>query len=66
MMDIKAIRKRLGLSQVKFAKGIGMCKFSVVRWESGECKPSPLARRAIREVYGIKEVKNDSVNRQDG
>lgn len=55
MMDIKAIRKKLGLSQVKFAEGIGMCDMSVKRWESGKFRPSPLARNKIEEVYGIRE-----------
>ena len=59
-MDIRKIRKKLGLSQVKFAKGIGMCDMSVKRWESGAFKPSPLARSKLEEVYGIKGDQNET------
>ena len=58
-MNIKAIRKKLGLSQVKFAEQLGMSSMSVKRWESGAYSPSPLARKAIEVVYGIKEDKDD-------
>ncbi len=59
-MNIRAIRKKEGLTQVEFAKRISMCVMSVKRWESGANKPSPLARKAIELVYGVAEVSNGS------
>ena len=54
-MDIKKIRKELKLTQVEFAKGLQMSVMSIRRWESGAFQPSPLAKKAIEIVYGIKE-----------
>ena len=54
-MDIKKIREKLKMTQVEFAKGIGVSVMSIKRWESGANPPSPLARRALEEVYKIKE-----------
>ena len=62
-MDIKAIRKRLGLSQVKFAKGLGAPRMTIHRWETGKCEPSPAYRKVMEIVYGIKEVKSESNSR---
>lgn len=53
-MNIKAIRKKLEMTQEQFARGLGMSSMSVKRWESGAFQPSPLARKAIEIVYGIK------------
>ena len=52
-MDIKAIRKKLKLTQKEFARGLGMSVMSIRRWEAEKFSPSALARRAIEEVYGI-------------
>ena len=47
---IKKIRKKLGLSQVAFAKLIGTCHNSIGRWESGFCKPNGEAKEKISEL----------------
>ena len=52
-MDIKKLRRKLKLSQDKFAAKIGVAPFTVRRWESGATSPSPMARRVIKELFGI-------------
>ena len=52
-MNIKELRLSLGLSQKKFGARIGVDKLTVRRWEKGKHLPSPMARRAIKEVFGV-------------
>ena len=54
-MNIKELRLSLGLSQKKFGARIGVDKLTVRRWEKGKHLPSPMARRAIKEVFGVEE-----------
>jgi DNA-binding transcriptional regulator YiaG len=56
-MEIKELRKRLGLTQEKLAVMLGVSCYTVKRWEQGRCKPSPLARRAIDEF--LKRMKEE-------
>jgi putative transcriptional regulator len=44
------VRKRLGLSQEKFAAKIGVSFSTVNRWEHHRAVPSPLALKQIREL----------------
>jgi DNA-binding transcriptional regulator YiaG len=53
MMNVKEARKQLGLSQDRFAARLGIAPYTVRRWEAGKARPSPMARRAILEVFGI-------------
>lgn len=46
-LDVKGIRKELGLTQVEFAQKIGVDEVTVSRWERNERRPSRLARRNI-------------------
>jgi len=50
-MDIKKLRTRLGLSQDKFAAELGVAPYTVRRWEAHKTTPSPMAQRAIEEVF---------------
>lgn len=50
MEKIKELRKRLGLSQDKFAVRLGITVQTVRRWESGKTKPSPMAQRLLEEI----------------
>ena len=52
-MNVKRLRKKLGLTQAEFAVKLGVAEYTVRRWESDKTKPSRLARRAIEEVFGI-------------
>ena len=36
-MNIKLLRKKLGLSQVKFAELLGTTQMTVSSWENGKC-----------------------------
>ena len=49
-MDIKEMRKKTGLSQVNFAKIVGVSVASLRRWESGDNKPSPLAEERLERI----------------
>jgi len=48
--DIKALRKRIGLTQVQFARAVGVSFVTVNRWENGHTSPSPLARKYMAKV----------------
>jgi DNA-binding XRE family transcriptional regulator len=52
---IKAIRHKLGLTQVRLAELMGVSFASVNRWENGQSRPSVLAWRKIErvEVHGF-------------
>ena len=47
---IKELRTGLGLTQVKFAKILGVSVASLRRWEAGDASPSPMAITRIEEV----------------
>lgn len=46
---IKTLRHRLGLSQTKFAKHLGISFQTVNGWENGHYRPSPMAMKLIRD-----------------
>jgi len=48
--DIKRIRQRTGLSQVIFAKSIGVSPKTVEAWECGRNKPEGASRRLLEVV----------------
>lgn len=41
--EIIFIRKHLGLSQERFSQKLGVSRATIVNWEKGDRKPSPLA-----------------------
>ncbi len=47
---IRGLRKRLGLTQEKFAAKLGVTFPTINRWENGRAKPSPLALQKIEEL----------------
>ncbi len=51
---IKAIRRKLGLTQEQLAHRLGVSFVTVNEWENGKRKPSPLARRQIEQF--VKDV----------
>ena len=53
-IDVKAIRKRLKLTQQKLADKLGVTRMTVHNWENKEKKPSPLARRQIARLINGK------------
>lgn len=52
--EIRALRKRLGLTQEEFAHAVAVTFSTVNRWENGHAKPSKLARRAIETLAARK------------
>ena len=49
-MDVKAIRARLGLSQVAFAARFGFTASAVKEWEQHRRKPEAAARVLLRVI----------------
>ena len=47
---IKLFRARHDLSQVQLAEKLQVDETTVQRWESGECKPAPYLKRALRDL----------------
>jgi putative transcriptional regulator len=48
--DVAAIRKKLGLSQDKFAKRFGLSAATVRDWEQGRRQPDAPARNLLRVI----------------
>lgn len=46
---VRELRKRLGLTQEKFAARLGVTFPTVNRWENGRTKPSPMAVAHLRD-----------------
>jgi DNA-binding transcriptional regulator YiaG len=53
-MLVKDTRKRLGLTQLQFAKTLGVSFQSVNRWERGKTKPLPIVLKQIEVM--VKEM----------
>lgn len=48
--EIRALRQRLGLSQVAFAARLGVGWATVQRWETGKVAPSNLGYSALARL----------------
>mgnify|MGYP006285794497 CR=1 FL=1 len=46
----KELRRRLNLSQEKFAARLGVSFQTINRWENGKTEPSPLARKQLEDI----------------
>lgn len=49
-MNIKRLRKRLGMTSQELATTLGVSISTVSRWETGKSKPSKLAVIRLQEV----------------
>ena len=49
-IDVKAIRRRTGLSQQKFAARFGFALSAVRNWEQGRRQPDPAARAFLKVI----------------
>ena len=47
---IRELRKRLGLTQERFAARLGVAFPTINRWENGHSKPSPLALKQLETL----------------
>lgn len=61
--EIKALRKRVGMSQQSFAEVIGVSIHTIHSWEHGKCKPMPMALRKLR-AYDF-ETKSRDIDKKD-
>ena len=48
--NIKKLRVKLGWTQAKMAKELGVSIMTISRWENHKFQPSPLARAKLREL----------------
>ncbi len=48
--NVKAIRRRLGLSQSEFARRFRLSQRTIQQWEQGRSKPDQLARNLLRVI----------------
>ena len=53
-MDIKQIRKQLGMTKAEFARKLGVSRMSVWRWEAGKSTPDQRVRRDMQKLLGGK------------
>lgn len=47
---VRELRRKLGLTQEKFAAKLGVSFTTLNRWENGRTKPSPLAIQKLEDV----------------
>ena len=52
-VQIRRIRKGLGLTQSQFAERLGVTPITVHRWESGQSRPQRLAKNRLRELENV-------------
>jgi|GEM_PF-1835928 len=50
---IKELRAKTGLSQIKFARVLGVAVATLRRWESGDTSPSPMALNRIQDLENM-------------
>lgn len=50
IIDIKALRQKLDLTQEQFAVKIGVTSMTVRRWEKGVTHPSRMAQKLLKEI----------------
>ncbi len=56
--DVQFLRKKLGWSQERLARELGVSFSTVSRWERGEGEPSPMAERLLEELSRRVAVEN--------
>jgi transcriptional regulator with XRE-family HTH domain len=54
---VRDVRRRLSLTQEKFALRLGVSFPTISRWENGRTAPSPLAFRQLEEL--VKEMEEE-------
>ncbi len=48
--DVRLMRRKLGWSQERLARELGVSFSTISRWERGHGQPSPMAERLLREL----------------
>ncbi|MBA7629266.1 hypothetical protein ES703_36764 [subsurface metagenome] len=49
-MDVRELRRKLGISRDALARELGMSYHTVSLWERGKTKPSPLALEKLEKL----------------
>ena len=49
-VDARSLRTKLGWSQERLARELGVSFSTISRWERGEGEPSPMAERLLQEL----------------
>lgn len=57
---VKAVRKRLLITQEQLAKELGCAPLTVVRWENGQKEPRLLLEAKFEKFCEIKGIKFDT------
>jgi len=50
IIDVKALRNRLGYTQEQLAVKIGVTSLTIRRWEKGVTRPNQMARNVLKEI----------------
>ena len=58
--EIRAIRKRLGLTWQQFAELLGVSVSTVGGWENGRHRPRPLSLRMLRNIDTIQKSEKET------
>jgi putative transcriptional regulator len=56
LVDVKAIRQGLGLTQASFAARFGLSLHALRNWEQGKRKPDPAARAYLKAIKKAPET----------
>jgi DNA-binding transcriptional regulator YiaG len=48
--DVRSLRRKLGWSQERLARALGVSFSTVSRWERGDGAPSPMAERLLEVI----------------
>ena len=57
---VRELRKRLGLTQEKFAARLGVTFPTINRWENGRVKPSPMGVKHLKDF--VREMGKDGAD----
>ena len=55
-IDVKAIRKKMGLSQSSFANNFGLSVYALRNWEQGKRQPDPAARAYLKIIEKVPDI----------
>ncbi|MBI3997856.1 MAG: helix-turn-helix transcriptional regulator [Armatimonadetes bacterium] len=48
--DVRSLREKLGWSQERLARELGVSFSTISRWERGQGEPSPMAEKLLQEL----------------
>jgi putative transcriptional regulator len=60
-IDVREIRKSLGLSQEQFSKRFGFNLYSVRNWEQGKCRPPDSCRALLAVISAAPSIVEEAI-----